>query len=129
MLIILLAVFGNSLCFLILTKGKRCSNKSTNACFGRHCRSVYTLHGTSRLFSKTGVCTAGIKCCVLQNFPNQSILLRSNFDLDCCVKQWNNLPAFWGLRYGLVGHRLSRIVRKPDYCLCENKGADQPASQ
>ena len=22
-------------------------------------------------------------------------------------------------------HRLSRIVRKRDYCLCENKGADQ----
>ena len=25
----------------------------------------------------------------------------------------------------LVGFYMSRIVRKPDFCLCENKGADQ----
>ena len=29
----------------------------------------------------------------------------------------------------LMSHNLSRVVRKPDFCICENKDADQLRSQ
>ena len=53
-------------------------------------------------------------------FPTSSYLLCLYHSV--CVRPIQNLNC-WFPR--AAAHHLSRIVRKPDFCLCENKGADQ----
>ena len=63
------------------------------------------------------------------------IVSRLSFFLQCpkvfiktsCLYQFLNIAYFYFfLRLSYI--TLSRIVRKRDYCLCENKGADQLCS-
>ena len=34
-------------------------------------------------------------------------------------------PYKLGMQEGVIGDYMSRVVRKPDFCICENKDADQ----
>ena len=53
-----------------------------------------------------------------------SFLQSPHCDISLAVCELKRMLEF---KFYLAGcpHNMSRIVRKPDFCLCENKGADQ----
>ena len=44
------------------------------------------------------------------------------------ITRGNNTFYYVTLSTGKLRHHISRVMRKPDFCLCENKGADQLCS-
>ena len=55
--------------------------------------------------------------------PSESV---KKFESNCRhLEAHTNQHSHWGLVLYITNPNMSRIVRKPDFCLGENKGADQ----